>query len=317
MLRALPLTMRHFPAQKLPVTPEILDSICNICDQLGDLGTVLKVAFTLSYYGFLRQSNIAPPSPAAFDPSRHTTRADVTQQPPGLVVRLKWSKTHQAPGVPALIAIPSLPGHRTDPLAAFMRMLHVIPTRYPADPLLLLPSRCPVTSRYLQRALRCILTALGFPAHGYSLHSMRRGGATTAVRAGADFLDVKRHGLWQSDAFWEYIANREISDSPVATALCNAMTDTATHWPDIYLLKFHQCPTIFAYNWLSSNYYSAGFLTITHFGGLPISMAGLFRCFIAIKDNLLICLFTIKMSLPPNWVMLFLRTVIALFTLTC
>ena len=46
MLRALPLTMRHFPAQKLPVTPEILDSICNICDQIGDLGTVLKVAFT-------------------------------------------------------------------------------------------------------------------------------------------------------------------------------------------------------------------------------------------------------------------------------
>ena len=139
MLRALPLTMRHFPAQKLPVTPEILDSICNICDQLGDLGTVLKVAFTLSYYGFLRQSNIPPPSSAAFDPSRHTTRADVTQQLPGLVVRLKWSKTHQAPGVPALI--PSLPGHRTDPLTAFMHILHVIPTRYPADPLLLLPSR--------------------------------------------------------------------------------------------------------------------------------------------------------------------------------
>ena len=28
--------------------------------------------------------------------------------------------------------------------------------------------------------------------------------------------------------------------------------------------------------------------------------AGLFRCIIAIKDNLLICLFTIKMSLPPR-----------------
>ena len=58
MPRALPLTMRHFPAQKLLITPEILDSICNICDQIGDLGTVLKVGFTLSYYGFLRQNNI-------------------------------------------------------------------------------------------------------------------------------------------------------------------------------------------------------------------------------------------------------------------
>ena len=241
--------------------------------------------------------------------------------PPGLVVSLKWSKTHQAPGVPALIPISSLLGHRTNPLAAFMRMLQVIPTRYPADPLLLLPSRRPVTSRYLQRAFRCILTALGFPAHAYLLHSMRSGGATTAVRAGADFLDVKQHGLLQSDAFLEYIANLEISDSPVATALSNAMTDSATHWPDIYPdiyhLKSHQRPMIFACNWFSSHYYLARFLTITHFGGLPISRAGWFHCFIAIKDNLLICLFTIKMSLPPNWVMLFLCTVIALFTLTC
>ena len=321
MPRALPLTMRHFPVQKLLITPEILDNICNICDQIGDLGTVLKVGFTLSNYGFLRQSNITPPSPAAFDLSRHTTHADVTQQPPGLLVRLKWSKTHQAPGVPALIPISSLPGHRTDPLAEFMHMLHVIPTRYPADPLLLLPSWRPVTSRYLQRAFRCILTPLGFPVHAYLLHSMRPGGATNAVRAGADFLDVKRHGLLQSDAFWEYIANREISDSPVATALSNAMTDSATHWPDIYPdiyhLKSHQRPMIFACNWLSLHYYSALFLTITQFGGLPISMAGLFHCFIALKDNLLICLFTIKMSLPPNWVMLFLCTVIALFTLIC
>ena len=216
------------------------------------------------------------------------------------------------PGVPALIPIPSLPGHRTDPLAAFMRMLHVIPTRYPADPLLLLPSPCPVTSRYIQRPLRCILTALGFPAHAYSLHSLCCGGATTAVRAGADFLDVKRHGLCQSDAFWEYITNREISDSPVETALGNAMTDTATHWPDIYPdinhLKSHQRPMIFAYNWLSSHYYLARFLTITHFGGPPISMAGFFHCFIAIKDNLLICLFTIKMSLPQTeWCCFFVQ----------
>ena len=202
----------------------------------------------------------------------------MTQQPPGLVVRLKWSKTHQAPGVPALIPIPSLPGHRTDPLAAFIRMLHVIPTRYPADPLLLLPSRRPVTSRYLQRALRCILTALGFPAHAYSLHSMSCDGATTAVCVGADFLDVKPHGLWQSDAFWEYIANREISDSPVATALCkcydwhcNPLTrhlpsevSSMSHDLCIQLNFFKLLFSLFPHNhsfWRPSNFYS-GFIPL-------------------------------------------------------
>ena len=162
----------------------------------------LQVAFTLTYYGFLRQSNIAPASRTGFDPSRHTTRGDVTLSPPGLVVQLKWSKTHQAPGTPGLVPIPSVPGQRTDPVAAYTSMLRAVPTRSPADPLLTLPSRRPVTSRYLQRALRCILTALGLHAHAYSLHSFRRGGATTAFREGADFIDVKRHGLWRSDAFW-------------------------------------------------------------------------------------------------------------------
>lgn len=229
MLRALPLTMRHVPAQKLPITPAILDDICNVCDQLGTLGNILKVAFTFCYFGFLRQSNIAPPTRTLFDPSRHTTRGDVCQQPPGLVISLKWTKTHQAPGIPALVPIPCVPGHRTDPVAAFTKMIQTVPTHTPSDPLLLLPNRRIITSRHLQKALRCILLTLGFPAQLYSLHSMRRGGATTAVQAGADYLVVKRHGLWRSDAFWDYVANRELSSSQVASALSGAMANRPSH----------------------------------------------------------------------------------------
>ena len=230
MLRALPLTTRHFPSQKLPVIPEILDQICAVCDQVGATGIVLKVAFTFTYYGFLRQSNIAPASLTGFDPSHHTTRGDVTLSPPGLVVQLQWSKTHQAPGTPALVPIPSVPGQR--PSSSLHKHASRCPTRSPANPLLTLPSRRPVTSCYLQRALRCILTALGLPAHAYSLHSLRRGGATTAFRDGADFNDVKRHGLWRSDAFWDYVADRQVWDSAVATALCNVMQRTATNQCD-------------------------------------------------------------------------------------
>ena len=136
MLRALPLTMRHFPSQKLPITPDILFNICLVCDNLGSIGIVLKVAFTLGFFGFLRQSNLAPSSPQRFDASRHTTRSDIMIQTSGLLVRLKWSKTHQAPGIPATIPIPSLSGHCTDPLAAYHHMLHAVPTRHPNDSLL-------------------------------------------------------------------------------------------------------------------------------------------------------------------------------------
>ena len=64
-----------------------------------------------------------------------------------------------------------LPG----PAGSITYILHVIPTHSPADPLLSLPSRRPVPSRYPEMALRCILAALGFPAHASSLHQRQRG----------------------------------------------------------------------------------------------------------------------------------------------
>ena len=78
MLRALPLTMRHTPLQRLPIDPRLLAAICRVCDNLSAMGIVLKLAFLVAFFGFLRQSNLAPPSPRTFDPSRHTTRGDVT-----------------------------------------------------------------------------------------------------------------------------------------------------------------------------------------------------------------------------------------------
>ena len=68
MLRALPLTMRHFPSQKLPITPDIMCKICLVCDGLGAIGAILKVAFTLGFFGFLRQSNLPHPAPSALMP---------------------------------------------------------------------------------------------------------------------------------------------------------------------------------------------------------------------------------------------------------
>ena len=167
MLCALPLTVRQFPSQKLPKLPDILVGL--VCDNLGAIGIVFKVAFTLGFFGFLRQSNLAPSSPQRFDASRHTTRSDIMIQASGLLVRLKWSKTHQAPGIPATIPIPSLPGHCTDPLAAYHHMLRAVLTSHPNDPLLSLPNGRLITCRFLQRALRCILRALGLPAPHYGL----------------------------------------------------------------------------------------------------------------------------------------------------
>ena len=60
MLRALDITSMHQPAQKQPLTLNMLKDICYLCDSIGNTGRVYKFAFLLSFYEFLRQSNLAP-----------------------------------------------------------------------------------------------------------------------------------------------------------------------------------------------------------------------------------------------------------------
>ena len=134
--------------------------------------------------------------------------------PPGLLIRLKWSKTLQSPGDATIVPIPSIPGHPLDPVAAFQAMVAGSPTTHGQSPLLVHPWGRVITTRHLQSSLRSILTSLGVPAHLLSLHSLRRGGATTSALAGADYLHIKCHGTWRSDSFWDYIAAHAHAVSP-------------------------------------------------------------------------------------------------------
>jgi hypothetical protein len=52
---------------------------------------------------------------------------------------------------------------------------------------------------------KAMIEAVHLDPSMYSLHSLRRGGATAAYIAGMDMLHVKRHGNWASSAFWGYI----------------------------------------------------------------------------------------------------------------
>ena len=57
----------------------------------------------------------------------------------------------------------------------------------------------------------------------YSLHSLRRGGATVARKQGLHQEMIKWHGMWSSDSFWAYIMSRGVASSPVAAGLATAV----------------------------------------------------------------------------------------------
>ena len=226
-LRAADLTMRTPPSPKLPISPQLLTQLCQLCPGLGPLGPAMKVALTFGFFGMLRQSNLAPASAQDFDRTRHTCCGDVFLAPPGLVVYVKWAKAQQAVQDTNLLPLPELKGHPADPVAAFRQLTLLSPSRSSMQPLLTHPSpagRVTVTTAHLSKALQDMLTTLRLPARSYSLHSLRRGGCTAAYKQNVPVVDVKRHGRWTSDAFWGYVAAPQVANSKVASALHRAVT---------------------------------------------------------------------------------------------
>ena len=84
LLRAADISMRTPPLRCLPILPDILHHLCLLTPSLGPLGPSMRVCLIFGFLAMLRQSNLAPPSPSAFDPPRHTCRGDIVQAPPGL-----------------------------------------------------------------------------------------------------------------------------------------------------------------------------------------------------------------------------------------
>ena len=221
--------MRHVPLQRRPITPRMLHDLCAACDRAATpLTASIKVAILFGFCGFLRQSNLAPRTASGFDPTRHTCRGDVLLQPPGLVIVLKWSKTMQAAGPASLLPIPTVKIQAIDPVQAYRDMLSLVPTNNPNDPLLLLPTathnRIPITVSILRQAFHELLVIIGVDPALYSLHSLRRGGATAAFHKGASLMDIQRHGTWTSQAFMHYITANHHSDSKVAMNLASALS---------------------------------------------------------------------------------------------
>jgi integrase len=219
--RAIKISMRHVKDQKLPITPDLLYKLCTICDGLDcPLARMLKCAFTIAFFGFLRQSNLAPRTPAAFDPTRHTCRGNVIVTPHGLHVVLNWSKTNQHMDSHT-IPLPTLQDATVDPRAAYVAMLSDTPTTSRHEPLLQLPAkagRTTVTVATLAACLNQLLIQAGADHRRYSLHSFRRGGATAASLGGAAATDIQSHGGWRSSAFTDYI-RKQPHDTTVIPAL--------------------------------------------------------------------------------------------------
>lgn len=212
--------VRHVPAPALLVSPGLLKRIIRIARRLPN-GESVAAAFILMFHTFYRQSNFSAATPTSFNPSRHLTRGDIRVEAGTLSVTHKWSKNYQAASHRAYTIIPAIPASELCPKEALVRMERCVPTRHPAQPLLMFKDENHIPLSYLRKVWKTMITVLRVPqAHRYTLHSLRRGAATHIYSVDPSTrAEIKRHGLWRSDAVDSYLPKS-------CPKLFNVMNDT-------------------------------------------------------------------------------------------
>ena len=232
MRRALATTVRHVPVQKMPITLNILQSLCAVTLKWGKVGCVFRFYITTAFFTFLRASSLLAPSVEGFDNTRHPTWADVMPTQTGLILRVKWSKTHQNASQAYVVPLPSIPSSSVCPVMAFQEYRRCFGTGPSHAPLFLCPGAWPLlrplTARQVGGWLARALESAGIPPGQFSLHSFRRGGCSEGVAAGLSISELKIHGGWRSDAIQCYFPALAVRDR-VASQLAQRCLPANSH----------------------------------------------------------------------------------------
>ena len=112
----------------------LLKQIVHQCD-LTYMGQIFKAIYLLSFFSFLRLSNLVPHCVGAFSPLRHLARGDLIFKPEKVIVMIKWSKTMQKNNQLKLISIPRLAKSPICPVRAQIKCLGLNPKRVKFAPI--------------------------------------------------------------------------------------------------------------------------------------------------------------------------------------
>ena len=214
LLRSRPLN----PHIKAIIDISILSKIVYQCDRIH-LGAVYKAAFLLSFFSFLRISNLVPHSISSFDSLKQLARGDIILAPPGAHVIVKWSKTLQNRDKIKVLKIPSLKQSSLCPVSALKTLLTITPghKNSPLFQVKCYGSWVPLSDTRLRKQLSRILTFLNLHTKNITFHSFRRSGATLAFNSNIPLQHIQSHGTWTSDAVWQYISQDHNASDLVAT----------------------------------------------------------------------------------------------------
>ena len=121
--------MRHRPLNpsiKTMIDILTLQAIATQTDRMY-MGQIFKAAILVSFFSFVRISNLVPHSISAYNPLKQLSCGDIIFAPPGLHMIIKWSKTLQSKDKIKVLKVPSLGKSPICPVAAVKKLLFTTP----------------------------------------------------------------------------------------------------------------------------------------------------------------------------------------------
>ena len=182
------------------------------------MGFVYKAAILLSFFSFLRISNLVPHSMSNFHPLKQLARGDVFFAHPGAHMLLKWSKTMQMNNSLRILKIPNLGSSPICPVTALKTLLASSPSGS-NKPLFQVKYRhtwVPLSDTRLRKQFSTILSRIHLAQSNITFHSLWRSGATWAFNAKVPVQNIQSHGTWTSDCVWSYITQDHQASDAVA-----------------------------------------------------------------------------------------------------
>ena len=217
--------MRHRPLN--PSIKTIIDvtTLQLIIQSAGTMymGHIFKAAILLSFFSFLRISNLVPHSISSYDPLKQLSRGDIIFARPGLHMIIKWSKTLQNKDKIKVLKVPSLGTSPLCPVAALKKVLLGTPgsSNSPLFQVKSYTKWVPLSDTRLRKAFTNILKKLNLGATGITFHPLHRSGATLAFNLNVPMQDIQSHGTWTSEAVWSYITQDHNASTSEATSFQN------------------------------------------------------------------------------------------------
>ena len=217
--RALPLTVRAISRSAAAMPLGVLEHLCALAEDCGKQGNTMAQFLSLCFHTLARASTLLTSSAGVYDRTRLPTLADVNTTVSGYRLLLKWGKTHQHTQQAFQVPLLARPGSIACPVRALNRLLAGAAS---------VPSHAPLftdlsggrggrffNSLTLAQArdwLRMLLAASGRQPSAFSLHSLRRGGATLAFAGGATVSDLQALGGWRGTAVHLYHSSLDARD---------------------------------------------------------------------------------------------------------